>query len=312
MALALFLPSEIRADRVPLGTWARRNVMRVVAKFQKTLLGAAAAVALTCGFGATSAYAVPTATVDGITFPIDSAPGGAVFSDQVDLDVLITTVGQSFNGIGLLGTIRDVPTVTTTYIQPCLPTGCLGTFLADVFDGFTVRAITFNGTTGFDIYMTGGSLRYYVLPARPNQNTGSQATDITNSTSATLFLNLAPAVFDAFGDTFHVFVPGASLSTFSGNAQGDAFLNVIGGDAAPYFDSNTFCVGVSPACAFGFADLQFVGNAHLVTSGADFPVSGTDDLFSNTVGIPEPGTLVLLGAGLIGLGAMRRRRKARA
>ena len=41
--------------------------------FKKSLLGAAAVLMLSTG----AAMAVPTATVDGITIPIDSASGGS-------------------------------------------------------------------------------------------------------------------------------------------------------------------------------------------------------------------------------------------
>src|SRR6478752_1569671 len=97
--------------------------------FKKSLLGAAAVLMLSTG----AAMAVPTATVDGITIPIDSASGGAVFSVQTDTESLLTGVGSTLYGVGIVNTIKDIPSSTITYGQPCYTVGCAGTFLTDAF-----------------------------------------------------------------------------------------------------------------------------------------------------------------------------------
>lgn len=267
-------------------------------RLTKLLLGAAAGTLLSTA----AAFAVPTATVDGVTIPIDSASGGAVFTVQVDNETKIVNVGDVLQGVGLVTQIKDNPSNTTTYLQPCATVGCSGTFLTDVFQGLTVRSIV-SGATGFDVYLTGGTLNYYVQHTLPNLATGSQATDITNGSSGTLWLSLTPAVFDSFGDTMHIFVPGNSLSNFSTNAQGDAFLNVVGGDAAHFFNTNTFATGFNNT----FADLSFIGNANQSQCG-DFPVCGSDDLHANTV--PEPASLAILGVGLFIMGWSLRRKSS--
>jgi hypothetical protein len=254
----------------------------------------------------TAAWAVPTATVDGITIPIDSTGGGtgAVFQVQIDHESLIANVGDQLSGVGIVTSISDAPSSTVTFNgQTCVTVGCSGTFLTDVFSGLTVRAIT-STTGGFNVFLTGGTLTYYVQHTLPNLNTGSTATDMANATSSTVFLSLAPAVFDSFGDTMEIFVPGNNLAQFSGTAQGNAFLNVTGGDAAKLFDTNTFPTGFNG----GMADLSFVGNAARIT-GNDFPVSGSDDLYANTV--PEPASLAILGVGLFIVGWSLRRRSQR-
>ena len=267
-------------------------------KSRTLFLGTLTAVLLS----ATAAMAVPTATVDGVTIPIDTATGGAVFNVQIEHETLVANVGDVLSGVGQITLIQDFPSSTTTYAPPCTTVGCSGTFLTDVFTGLTVRSITPTGG-GFDVYLTGGTLDWYVHNTLPNLDTGNQALDFANATSSTLFLSMAPAVFDSSGDTMHIFVPGNSLSNFSGNAQGDAFLNVTGGDAADIFNTNTFSTGFEGTTA----DLQFVGNAHQV-SGNDFPVGGSDDLFANTV--PEPASLAILGAGLFIVSWSLRRRRA--
>jgi len=274
--------------------------------FKKSLLGAAAVLLFSTG----AAMAVPTATVDGITIPLDSTSGGAVFTVQTDSESLLTGVGSILQGVGTVNSIKDVPSTTITYGQPCYTVGCAGVFLTDEFTGFVVRAVTpvfdsNNVQTGNTVLLTGGQLSYYVHSTLPDLNTGNQTTDIANATSGTLFLALLPAPIDSSGDTFSIFVPGTDLGNFTDIAQGQGYLNVIGGDAGHFFDTNTFST-TTPTFTGAPADIKFVGNANLDT-GADFPVTGSDDTFANTV--PEPASLALLGAGLF-LMAWSLRRKS--
>src|SRR3954468_8341178 len=207
--------------------------------FKKSLLGAAAVLMLSTG----AAMAVPTATVDGITIPIDSAPGGAVFSVQTDTETLLTGPGSILQGVGIVNQIKDVPSNTITYGMPCFTVGCAGTFLTDAFTGFTVRTTQTNTDGTTTVFLTGGQLNYYVQNSMPNLNTGNQLTDIANASAGTLFLALLPAPIDADGDTFTIIVPGTDLGNFSGVAQGQGYLNVVGGDARVNFDTNTFATG---------------------------------------------------------------------
>jgi hypothetical protein len=257
-------------------------------------------------FGASVASGEASATlIDGVNVEIGN--GGQVIFDQFDRDSLLTGVGSTLRGVGLISQIHNTLS-GVSYLAPCAPVKCSGLFIADVFDGLKVRAVVPDGAnTGNDVYLTGGSLKYYILDKRPNQNAGTVAKDITNSTSATLWLSLVPEVFDAQGDTFHIFVPGDNLATFNGNAQGDALLDVVGGDAASIFDTNGFVNDFSGA----HADFQFIGNAtrlqrggnpNLCPRNVDFCVQGSNNLINNQPQpVPEPGSLLLLATGLLSL-----------
>ncbi len=275
--------------------------------FKKSLLGAAAVLMLSTG----AAMAVPTATVDGITIPIDSASGGAVFSVQTDTESLLLGPGSILQGVGIVNQIKDAPSNTVTYGQPCYTVGCAGTFLTDAFKNFVVRTTQTNTDGTTTVFLTGGQLNYYVQSSMPNLNTGNQLTDIANASAGTLFLSLLPAPIDEFNDTFTIIIPGSDLGNFSGVAQGQGYLNVTGGDAATNFNTNSFATGGTGPYTGTVADIKFVGNANLITGASvtpDFPVTGSDDTFSNTV--PEPASLALLGAGLFLLAWSLRRKSS--
>ena len=280
-------------------------------KFKAGLLGA-----LTLGLGLMVANTASATVINigGIDVPLGFAPDGFDIFGQLDRETLVLATGNELKGVGTVTDIGDGSNIT--FIN-----GQGGKYLYDVFKGFIVDTVTPpTATTTGQITFTGGTLKYYIDTVNRNctgagcldqagagDNT-KRDQDIANAELGQLWLSLVPQAVDALGHTFVVTIPaGGTLNSFA-NASGNGALNVaaIGGLAGPFFDTCTFADPFAPG---GCVDFKFVGGANSGASG-DFQVSGHDTLKGNTQipRIPEPGTLWLLGAGLLGLAGVRKMR----
>ena len=172
------------------------------------------------------------------------------------------------------------------------------------FGGIVVTSVTANADGTFTINATGGTLSIYV------DNTPDYDGTIANATNGTLMVsfNFIPGI-----------VPGDPTTTVHGTASGitnplsgEAFgyLDVIPGSGpwASFFDGNAIpgIVGAPPG-----ADALEQSNFNSQTG---IPAPWTLVSHDPVVGtiIPEPGSLMLLGAGLIGVGRSFKRRFNRA
>ncbi len=250
-----------------------------------------------------SSYA-PAGSIGGLN--VSDGPAFLVSQYYSNIPIVI---GGTLSGYGKVDSINSIPVGTL----------CADCELTYRFGGYTVSSVS-----ATDIRYSGGSYQYYLGFGADHDfttlNGGGSAGDLAEATNGTLFLSLMGHAVDAAGDTF--IGRGANIGTLSPTGFGSGLLDVdtaAGGLANSLFDSNSIL-----ALFGGPADLQHgmsftalqpaypgecPGGAACLRGSADF--SGN---LSGVAGVPEPGTLGLLVAGLAGWAASRRhasRRNAR-
>ena len=217
----------------------------------------------------------------------------------------ITTVGDELFGYGEVSSIRD-NTGSLVWSR-----GDNGRELTFEFDGFIAAAVNPGGTGVDEIDFTGGSITFFsdtALDFDPISGTGYN--------NGTEWLNLAGVLQDFAGShttDYTLHSTGALLGTGVLSGTGTGLLEVDAGVglANSIFDTDTFAYTDAAGTADLFADFDF--NSSFTNTGSsifDLEFNGTANLRGFTV--PEPGSMALMGLGLLGFGVAARRKAKKA
>lgn len=255
-------------------------------------------------------------TIDGITFE-----PGAIFetADLFEGEVNggpITAAGDELIGIGIVNRILAADNTVLW------ENGDNGRELTIYFFGYMAEDFTTTNPgagAGIDqITFSGGRVQIYSDTNEDFSAAGTLAQGIASATNGNLFLDLEGSPTGGVGGfSGDPITLSATAIRIQGlpflsalNVVGTGLLDVVGGAAAAHFDTNTFgCDATAAAPCPDIADKSFTSSGQIpVSPGGAWAFRGTGEV--QDYAVPEPATLAMLGLGLLGAGAVRRRTKA--
>ncbi|GGC96953.1 PEP-CTERM sorting domain-containing protein [Undibacterium terreum] len=249
---------------------------------KKAMFGAAAAMALVGSVHAT---------------PINV--GGVIFDPDAPLNLSGTTdtITQSINPS--TGELSGYGIITKLNTDSTFCPGCELTFKYSGYTPVSSGTVPTPAGTGQTIFYTGGIISIYVDVSKDATAAGALGLNDANTTNGVLWLQLAGHNINGTSLTGINFTSLAG-SKLVGGLLGNGQWDVTGGLADSYLNTNTQADGSDFSFTNSFT--TFPTNSILFATG-----SGT----FNGSAIPEPGSMALIGLGMLAAGVLRRRNAAK-
>ena len=233
-------------------------------------------------------------TIDGVTFT-----PGTTFAVGSFYQNAPSTPGASLTAVGRIDELNN----STAF--------CAGCELDFYARNFTQTGLVTNPNGSVSGAFSGGQVTFYVAPAGTfNPNAGSMAAAIASATSGTDFLDLTGhAHMSSVAGGTPTLAASVATSGNSVNAFEETQLDVAAGPGAANaaFNTNSINDGIG-----GFADLLLTSSTNNIFVPLNFALAGSSDVRGVAQGstpAPEPAAAALLGTSLLGLAALRRRRR---